>query len=134
MLSYLMIHTTIVACTSPLGLSGCLIPPKREHRLKVMSLGSGHHPKVLFPMHFVIILILYKDESRSLLPISDSDPLPRLLLTYGKDDNQLFSMTLGPELLREWLMPVGTLTPRDYRFCTVGRGQPFITTNARADT
>ncbi len=53
-----------------------------------------------------------------------------LLLTYGKGDNTLMAMTLGPELLQEWLMPIASLQPKDYRFCTVGRGRPLYTISA----
>ena len=32
----------------------------------------------------------------------------------------------GADLLDEWLVPTSALRPQDYRFCTVGNGQPSV--------
>jgi hypothetical protein len=47
-----------------------------------------------------------------------------LILTYGKDDNKLMALTLGYELLEEWLIPISNLSPDTYKFCSLVPDMP----------
>ena len=47
---------------------------------------------------------------------------PSLMISYGKDDNRAVLMTLGGTAVRECLKPIDGLDPKQYKFCTVGRG------------
>ena len=46
-----------------------------------------------------------------------------LMVSYGKDDNRAMIMRLGEGVLAEYLMPLDGLKPRQYKFCTVGKGK-----------
>ncbi len=62
--------------------------------------------------------------------IASSPPPP---CCAGKDDNRAMAMTLTTDLINEWLMPVKTLQPENYKFCTVGTGQPLFVMGQRKE-
>ena len=50
----------------------------------------------------------------------DDQEQPSLLLTYGKGDDRIMMMTLSMEAVREYLQPLETMDPEEYKFCTIG--------------
>jgi hypothetical protein len=62
---------------------------------------------------------LYDDGFRE---ASKQKQWPGLLLTFEKDDNKAMSLTLGADLLEEYLEPIAALDPRRYMFCSVNMG------------